>query len=155
MQDKQSLIEAITPLALLRAVTPEARESIIKSCLGEEIFGIWSFPFRIGRESRVQVIEGELIVMERHRTGQESMPNNDAYLLDGGKELHISREHLTIEEKGIGYRIIDRESACGTTVNTAFVGGEESGGEHTLSDGDEIRIGGEDSPFVFEFIVLK
>lgn len=154
MEDKQSIIEAITPLALLRAVTPEATDSISKSCLGEEFIGIWSFPFRIGRESRVQVVEGELVVNERHRAGRESMPNNDVYLLDNGSKLNISREHLEIAKEGDGYRITDRQSACGTTVNTVHVGGQESGGEYTLSDGDEIRIGGKESPFVFEFIVL-
>jgi pSer/pThr/pTyr-binding forkhead associated (FHA) protein len=154
MQDKQSLIKSITPLALLKAVTPEAKAAINKSCLGEELIGIWSFPFRIGRESRVHVVEGELVISERHRPGKESLPNNDVYLLDGGKQLHISREHLSIEKTAEGYRVSDRESACGTTVNTDTVGGEESGGAHPLSDGDRIRLGGMNSPFVFEFIVL-
>lgn len=154
MHDKRSLIDSVTPLAILKAVTPEAREAINSSCLGQETIGIWNFPFRIGRESRAQIVDGQLVVSERHRRGQDSMPTNDLYLHDNGKETHISREHLSLKQVDGHYRLTDRESACGTAIGSVLVGGEEHGGEYLLNDGDTIRIGGSGSPFLYEFITL-
>lgn len=155
MQERASLIEHITPVALLKALTPEAKEAINKSCLGRDLVGIWSFPFRIGRESRVRVVDGELVVSERHRMGREHIPTNDLYLIDLGKELQISREHLTIMKDDDAFKVIDRDSVCGTVIDAELIGGHEVGGNKRLADRGKIRIGSDTSPFLFEFIVLK
>ena len=47
MKDKQSLLKRITPVAILKAITPEARHTITKNCLGDEIIGIWTFSTNI------------------------------------------------------------------------------------------------------------
>ncbi len=154
MEAKLALLERITPVAVLKAITPEARSTIAKNCLGDEIIGIWKFPFRIGRESRVETIDGELVLSERQKisTGQ---PNNDIYLVDNEHLLQISRQHLQIEKTKTGYLVSDRGSACGTMINTKQIGSEDKGGTCELKDGDIIKIGAEDSLYLFEFITLR
>ena len=153
MEDKQSILKRVTPLAVLKPMTPEAESSINSYCLGHEFIGIWAFPFRIGRESRVETVNGKLVHAERNKIGS-GKPNNDIYLIDRGRFLQISREHFRIEKTETGYNVADRGSACGTSINTQKIGGEDRGGTHTLEDGDTIRIGAEDSPYLFQFITL-
>lgn len=153
MEDKQSLLKRITPVAILKAITPEARNTITKNCLGDEIIGIWSFPFRIGRESRIERVDGELVLSERQKISN-GKPNNDIYLVDNGQFLQISRQHLQIEKTKTGYLVSDRGSACGTIINTQKIGSEDKGGTWELKDGDIIKIGAEDSHYLFEFITL-
>ena len=155
MSDKKSLLEEITPKAVLKAKTDEAKNAIIKSCLGEGIVGIWEFPFRIGRESRIDLVKGEQVIAERHKLNDDSKPNNDVYLIDYGVLLQISREHFQIEKDESGYVIKDRQSACGTMINNEAIGGHDEGGSHTLNDGDIVTIGTENSPYQFEFILLE
>lgn len=154
MSDKKSLLEKVTPKAVLRATTAEARGSIGNSCLGKDIIGIWKFPFRIGRESRVTMVNGEKLISERHKLRDDSNPNNDVYLFDRGDKLQISREHFQIEEDANGYRVTDRGSACGTIVNQDEVGGHDKGGKSSLKDGDIIKIGTDSSSYTFEFILF-
>jgi pSer/pThr/pTyr-binding forkhead associated (FHA) protein len=155
MEDKRFLLERITPLAVLKAVTPEARDAIPKNCLGNDIIGIWKFPFRIGRESRIEEIDGKLVIYERHKLG-DGEPDNDAYLVDNRDLLQISREHLRIEKvDNVGYFVSDRNSACGTIINDRRIAGASMGGTGVLKDGDIIKIGGDDSPYLFEFITLS
>lgn len=154
MEDKQSLLDRVTPLAVLKAMTPEARSTMDKNCLDNELIGIWHFPFRIGRESRVENINGKIIPSERQKISN-GKPNNDIYLVDHGRFLQISRQHLQIEKTETGYTVIDRGSACGTIVNTAKIGGEDRGGTCDLQDGDIIKIGTENSPYLFQFITLN
>lgn len=154
MEDKQALLKRITPLAILKAITPEARNTMTKNCLGDEIIGIWQFPFRIGRESRVEKVDGELVLSERDKISK-GKPNNDIYLVDNGHYLQISRQHLQIEKTEIGYFVSDRGSACGTIINTKKIGSEDKGGTSMLKDGDIIKIGAEDSPYLFKFITLS
>ena len=111
------------------------------------------FPYRIGRESRVLVVDGRTQRVERPKLNQVE-PNNDLFLLDGGTLLNISREHLQIERRGGGYVLIDRGSASGTKVNMQPVGGDDRGGEAAIKDGDEIIIGTKASPYRYRFIVL-
>ena len=154
MEAKLSLLERITPIAVLKAITPEARSTIAKNCLGDEIIGIWKFPFRIGRESRVEKIDGKLVLTERQKINN-GLPNNDIYLVDNGHLLQISRQHLQIEKTETGYLVSDRGSACGTMINATQIGSEDKGGTYELKDGDIIKIGGEDSLYLFEFITLR
>jgi len=154
MEDKQSILERVTPLAVLKPMTAEAENSISSYCLGHEFIGIWEFPFRIGRESRVETVNGKLVHAERNKIGS-GKPNNDIYLMDRGRYLQISREHFRIEKTETGYKLFDRGSACGTIVNDQKIGGEDRGGTHTLEDGDIIKIGAEDSDYLFKFITLS
>lgn len=149
MTDKRTLIDEVTPSALLKAITPEAKAAIENSYIGPEYIGIWAFPFRIGRESRAKMVDQELVVC--HRIGSKNIPNNDLYLIDNGRRLLISREHLAIEKRQESYHIVDRESACGTNIGGHPVG--DSGSQ--LKDGDIIIIGGPNSNFKFEFILLS
>ena len=154
MEDKQSILKRVTPLAVLKPMTPEASNSISRYCLGHEFIGIWAFPFRIGRESRVETVNGKLVHAERNKIGS-GKPNNDIYLMDRGRFLQISREHFRIEKTETGYMVADRGSACGTSINTQIIGGEDRGGSYALDDGDIIKIGAEDSPYLFKFITLS
>ncbi len=154
MEDKQALIARITPQAILKAMTPESKNSIIKSCIGNDIIGIWEFPFRIGRESRVQYIDGKMVHSERVKI-TSGKQNNDIYLIDQGEYLQISRQHIRIEKTESGYTLIDRGSACGTIVNTLKIGSEDIGGSCELKDEDIIKLGSEHSPYEFKFITLS
>ena len=154
MEDKKSILERVTPLAVLKPMTPEARNSINRNCLSHDFIGIWEFPFRIGRESRVETVNGKLVHAERNKIGS-GKPNNDTYLMDRGRYLQISREHFRIEKTDSGYTVFDRGSACGTIVNSQGIGGEDRGGTHALKDRDIIKIGAEDSPYLFQFITLS
>ncbi len=154
MEDKQALLKRITPLAILKAITPEARNTMTKNCIGDEIIGIWKFPFRIGRESRVENRDGRFIVSERDKSAG-GKPFNDIYLVDNGHYLQISRQHLQIEKTKTGYLVSDRGSACGTIINTKKIGSEDRGGTCELKDGDIITVGAEDSPYLFEFVTLS
>lgn len=105
-------------------------------------------PFRIGRESRMAMVDGKLLYMER-RKGQAA-PNNDLYLFDTGELMNISREHLQIEMTGDGeFQVYDRGSACGTHVDGKSTGGMDRKGRLTLKDGSEIVIGTASSPYRF------
>lgn len=154
MKNKEGILKRVTPLAVLKPMTPEAENSISSYCLGHEFIGIWEFPFRIGRESRVETVNGKLVHAERNKIGS-GKPNNDIYLMDRGRYLQISREHFRIEKTETGYMVFDRGSACGTIVNEQRIGGEDRGGTYTLEDGDTIKIGAEDSPYLFQFITLS
>jgi pSer/pThr/pTyr-binding forkhead associated (FHA) protein len=154
MEDKQSLLKRITPLAVLKALTPEAKSTLTKNCLDDELIGIWKFPFRIGRESRVEKVDGRIVLSERQKISS-GKPNNDIYLVDNGHFLQISRQHLQIEKTETGYTVSDRGSACGTIVNTQKIGSEDRGGTCEVKDGDIIKIGSEDSPYLFQFITLN
>ncbi len=153
MEDKKSLLKRITPVAVLKAITPEARSTITKNCLGDEIIGILEFPFRIGRESRIEKVDGKLVLCERQKISN-SKPNNDIYLVDNEPFLQISRQHLQIEKTETGYLVSDKGSACGTMINTQKIGGEDKGGTCEVKDGDTIKIGAEDSHYIFKFITL-
>jgi len=154
MEDKQSILKRVTPVAVLKPMTPEATNSINRNCLHHEFIGIWQFPFHLGRESRVETVNGKLVRTERNKISQ-GKPNNDTYLMDGGRFLQISREHFRIDKTETGYTVFDRGSACGTMINSEKIGSEDRGGTHTLEDGDIIKIGAEDSPYLFQFIALS
>jgi len=134
---------------VLMALTPEAEASI-----GGEQLVLEHFPYRIGRESRVEVVGGVVQVAERRRDNLAA-PNNDLYLLDRGRSLNVSRRHLQIERDGDDYRVVDHGSACGTLVGTRKIGGHDARGECPLKDGELLVIGSSESPFVFRFVLPK
>jgi hypothetical protein len=153
MDEKQTILDAVTPKAVLKAMTPEARKATPQSSLVEGVVCIRNFPFRIGRESRIKKINGRLERIERTKLDNRP-PSNDLYLVDDGHLLNISREHFQIEKSDNDYVLVDRGSACGTRVGEISVGGNDSTGSLPLKDGDMICIGTKTSPYIFQFITL-
>jgi len=136
-----------TARAVLIPLTDEARLATLVAPIS-----ITRYPFRVGRESRVNVSTYVKDTNERNKS--IAAPNNDLYLLDSLKKLHISREHFQIETRpGGGYDLVDRNSACGTVVGKKVVGGGDKGGRCTLISGDTITIGTKSSPYIFRFLV--
>ena len=154
MENKKEILEAIMPFAVLKALTPMARQSVSKAAHVDGMVPVRSFPFRVGRESRVKIIDGRIERMERVKVG-ESTPNNDLYLVDDGHLLNISREHFQIEKNGTRFFLYDRGSACGTLVNEDAIGGNEGEDTSELRDEDIITVGTRQSPYRFQFIVLE
>jgi pSer/pThr/pTyr-binding forkhead associated (FHA) protein len=153
MDEKKKILEAITPIAVLKAMTSEAKRAVPQTLLQEGMVGVRKFPFRIGRESRVKKINGKFERIERTKL-DDRKPSNDLYLVDDGHLLNISREHLQIEKHGSEYMLVDRGSACGTRVGSAVVGGHDATGRMPLQDGDIIAIGSKSTPYLFQFISL-
>ncbi len=153
MEDKQALLSRVTPVAVLKAITPESKNAISGNCLGNEVIGIWNFPFRMGRESRVEHVDGGMVHSERVKINP-GKPNNDIYLIDNRQYLEISRQHIKIEKVDSGYLLVDRGSALGTIVNNQKIGSEDTGGSFELKDGNIIKIGSENSPYEFMFITF-
>ena len=153
MDEKLCILEAITPMAVLKPMTVEAKKAVPQFLLEEGFVCIRKFPFRIGRESRVKMINGKLERIERARL-DDRKPSNDLYLVDDGHLLNISREHFQIEKNGTEYVLFDRGRACGTKVGEVMVGGDDSTGSLPLQDGDVIAVGAKATPYLFQFISL-
>lgn len=151
--EKKELLASMVPKAILKAHTEESKHSIIKRNFGQDIIPIYKYPFRIGREARVDYIDGNVVLQERHKLGGHE-PNNDVYLLDNGQFLQISREHCSIVNNGDMYMLQDRGSACGSMVNKFSVGGDDNNGSIPLKDGDIITLGSKESQYKFKFILL-
>jgi pSer/pThr/pTyr-binding forkhead associated (FHA) protein len=152
MTEKQEIIKRVMPLAVLKAMTPEARLAVSQILIVEGIVPLNRFPFRVGREMRVKIIDGRVERIERIRAENE-WPNNDLYLVDDGVQFNVATEHFQIEKDGDAYYLYDRGSDTGTLVGERQVG---AGGETTvaLKDGDLVTIGTSKSPYVFQFIDL-
>lgn len=153
MDHKLAILTDSLPKAMLQALTPEARDAVPPNSIKGDCIAIYAFPFRIGRESRVQKINGRLEKLERPKR-DDGPPTNDIYLVDRGHRLNISREHFQIIRDEGGYTLVDRGSACGTKIDGRNVGGDDSGGSAQLHDGDEIAIGTTGTPYVFRFITF-
>ncbi|MFC1452113.1 FHA domain-containing protein [Verrucomicrobiota bacterium] len=133
------------PLAVLRPMTPEARESIQRDDIP-----IHAFPFRVGRESRFTLVHGVLRSAERRKS--QGPPNNDLYIIDRGELLNVSREHFVIERNEDGaLELVDRGSTCGTDVDGTRIGGSSGEGRLVLGPGSTILVGAGGSPYVFRF----
>lgn len=137
-----------TPILL--PLTEEARESINEN---EVEIKIYKFPFRIGRQSRSGIInDNKEYEFDRRNPGNS--PNNDCYLIDDGKHLNISREHIQIEKKDDDtYEILDRDSSCGTIVDGHNIGKPHKAERYPLKNGSIIVIGTPKSPYVFKFVL--
>ena len=131
----------------IRALTPESRAALG----GRDIVPIDCFPFRIGRECRVD--PGSRSRPSTERRGEHS-PNNDLYLYDPGSVKYVSREHLQLERDSDGrFLARDRGSACGLVVGNASVGGDRCPASVPLEPDNVLIIGGRDSPYAFKFSV--
>ena len=136
--------------AILRALTPEAEESVGGAC---EI-PIRTYPFRVGRETRDAT--GFLGLGSPERRVMLRGINNHLNLHDDGALMFISRKHFQIErDPQGGFLVKDRGSVCGTVVDKNLVGGDRRGGSCPLHDGHVIIVGGLDSPYVFQFLGAK
>lgn len=153
MTEKLEILKKVMPLAVLKAMTPEARLAVSQILIVDGIVPLHHFPFRVGRELRVKIIDGRVERIERIKA-ENDLPNNDLYLVDDGVQLNVSREHFQIEKDGDSFYIYDRGSESGMLVEGHQVGG---GGETTaeLKDGDMVTIGTKQSPYVFQFIDLN
>ena len=154
MDEKQLVLEAIKPQAVLKAITQEAIDAIPEALQVQEFVIIRKYPFKVGRESRMKMVNGRLERIERVRNNDHE-PSNNFYITDCGRPLNVSREHFQINKVDAGYELVDRGSACGTKVNTVNVGGKDAGGSITLKDGDTIAVGTRETPFVYKFITLS
>ncbi len=132
---------------VLYPLTTEAKESIKE---GE--ISITKFPFRIGRESRSGEENVQGLEFDRRKHG--SSPDNDYYLVDNGKHLNISREHLQIEKRDDNtYEIIDRGSVCGISIDDNYIGKNSRTMHYPITNGSIVVIGTSRSPFMFKFII--
>src|SRR5690349_21229078 len=98
------------PIATLVAATEEARAALG----GKRELRVSSFPFKVGRESRINPLARLKSEMERRLGGAPQL--NDLYLLEPASTnlLHISRQHFQIDWADDHFVLLDRESACGT-----------------------------------------
>ncbi len=133
------------PVASLVATTEEATQALG----GRSDVRVETFPFRVGRERRVETSARS--GSEDLRIGVEPQLN-DVYLPDPlRKHLHISGKHFAVEHVADKFFLRDRGSACGTIVAGRQIGGDRKGGRTELRSGDEIVVGTERSPYVFRF----
>ncbi|MDA1044525.1 MAG: FHA domain-containing protein [Verrucomicrobia bacterium] len=136
-------------------VCPEIRpvtEGALKSIHGTTSVKMRHFPFRLGRESRYRIVDGEVVSMERRLT--QSNPNNELYVLDLNVVMNVSREHCQIVRLEDGrYKVVDRGSSCGTIVNGIEIGVRAETREASIESGARIVLGTKDSPFVFDFVI--
>jgi hypothetical protein len=149
---KADLLARLTPRAALVPQTAEAANALPASWT-VDVAPILRFPFRVGRECRVSILDGKPVRVERPRSNH--LPNNDLYLIDHGEPLHLSREHFVIDRSDGGYVLTDRGSACGLGVGELRIGGRDSGGTAKLRDGDVIAVGTPITRYRFAFVVLE
>jgi len=154
LNTKKNIIKAITPRAILLPLTKEATNAIVKGQCQNDLIPMMSFPFRIGRESRLGKNESGLFLKLR-LIKNTSKPNNDIYLINDAKDLQISKEHLQIERTKNHYLLKDRGSSKGTTINGITYGGQEKVFEQVLNDGDIIKVGNEQSEYKYQFLILE
>jgi hypothetical protein len=154
LNTKKNIIKAITPRAILLPLTKEATNAIVKGQCQNDLIPMMSFPFKIGRESRLGKNDTGIFLKLR-LIKSDSKPNNDIYLINDGKNLQISKEHLQIERTSGHYVLKDRGSTRGTTINDISFGGHKKTFEEELNDGDIIKIGDKDSEFKYQFLILE
>lgn len=153
MTEKLEILKKLMPSAVLRAMTPEARMAVSQMLIVEGLVPLTRFPFRVGRELRVKIVDGRVERIERVK-GENEQQNNELYLIDNAAQLNVSIEHFQIERDGNSFYLYDRGSELGTVVEGVQVGGADGEATTVLNDGDTITIGAKQSPYVFQFILL-
>jgi hypothetical protein len=130
--------------AILTAITAEAEVALG----GKRDVRLTHFPFKVGRESRLS----QSRFAREQRLGRAPQLN-DLYLQEphAADLIQISRDHFAIERSDDGFFVVDRGSVAGTIVAGRRIGGHRKGGRTRLHSGDEIRVGGESSSYVFKF----
>lgn len=154
MIDKNEIAEAMRPIAVLKAMNSSTEQAVSCMQLVNGMVPVRSFPFRVGRESRVKIVDGRVERIERVKESLNT-PNNDLYLVDKGHLLNVSREHFQIERLDGKYYLYDRDSTCGTFVGETGVGSGYGDNSIELNDGDLITLGTKNSPYIFQFVLLE
>lgn len=150
---KQEIINSFIPKAVLVPLTEDAKLSIANTINYKKLIPINTFPFKIGRESRMEESDRGLFVKLRIMSSH-SKPNNDIYLIDNKSNIEISKEHFEISNNKDEYLIKDRNSTLGTKLNDIEIGKDQKEYPHILKDGDIIKIGSNHSKYEFQFLVL-
>jgi pSer/pThr/pTyr-binding forkhead associated (FHA) protein len=148
--------------AVLVPMTPEATAAV-----GNAPYVVLTvLPFRIGREARSRSrLTNIMTGIERRLNATPQL--NELYLLEasGSGGFTISREHCAIDWVDGQFMLIDRDSACGSTIiesraherrstiATTQVGQYGPARRAVLQDGDLIVLGPVASPYVFRFQV--
>jgi len=155
MEDKRKILQTLLPKAVLKALSPESLAAVPAGIQVDGMVVVHTFPFRVGRESRVTMINGRVHRIERPNISRDSTPTNELYLLDACELLQISREHFQIEKTASGYQVVDRGSKCGVTVGGRRIGAGTNVKTTPLMDGDLIAIGTPETDYLFTFISLE
>lgn len=155
MEDKRQILQTLLPKAVLKALNEESLAAVPTGMQVHGMVVMHGFPYRVGRESRVTVINGRIHRIERPNISKDSAPTNDLYLLDAGDLLQISREHFQIEKTSSGYQVVDRGSKCGVTVGGKRIGAHTGSKSAPLADGDLIAIGTPETDYLFAFLTLE
>jgi len=123
-------------------------------------------PYRIGREARSRSRLAAMVSQMERRIGAAPQLN-ELYLLEPSPSgvFTISREHCAIERVDGWFHLVDRGSACGSTIiesraserpsaiTTTTIGPYGKTFRAVLRDGDLIVLGPVSSPYVFRFQV--
>jgi pSer/pThr/pTyr-binding forkhead associated (FHA) protein len=148
--------------AILAAMTPEATAALDN----KPYVRLTVLPFRIGREARSRSrLTNMMNNIERRLNTVPQL--NELYLFETSisGEFNISREHCAIDWVDGQFMLIDRGSACGSTIiesraeerpsaiATTQVGQYGTAWRAVLRDGDLIVLGPVESPYVFRFQV--
>jgi pSer/pThr/pTyr-binding forkhead associated (FHA) protein len=146
--------------ARLVAMTDEARSALSR----QPYVRLTIFPFKIGRESRSRNPLARVVTNIERRL--DIAPQlNDLYLVEPSTSapFQISRQHCALERVKGRFFLVDRGSACGSTVvearaaerpatvATTHTGGNSLNSRAEVRDGDLIVVGSIDSPYVFRF----
>ncbi len=135
-------------MLLLYPLTEEARKSI-----KGEVIMLDKFPYRIGRQSMSNGEPGPREESDLREPDHSS--NNDYYLIDDGRQLNISREHLQVEQKEDGsFEVFDRGSTCGTYFGDQNIGGDNKNARYPIKKGSVVILGTLNSPYVFKFLII-
>lgn len=119
------------------SVTMVGENPFTQRILGSENIEITSFPFRVGRDPRVE------------KRVPEKLAENDLYLEDV-PPFRLSREHFQIEREERGYLVRDRGSKLGLFVNGRGIGGEHLDTTQKLVRGVNLLVlGDSNSPYRF------
>lgn len=151
MSEKTKILELLLPQAVLEPGNGIADRAVPDGMIHAGYVPLRTFPFRVGRESRGETVKGAFFGTLRPRKPEQA-PSNELYLMDPGPGLQVSREHFQIERRDDGYVLVDRGSTLGTWVGERRVGREAGVMAAALADGDVIRIGEAESPYVYTFI---
>lgn len=150
---KIKILNTFIPRAVLWPITEKAKNALPYE---EKMISIKEIPFKIGRESRVAKTEKGSYVKLRIITNDADInPSNDAYIVDKGDYLEVSKQHCEIEAREDKYFIIDKNSSNGTIVNDIKIGKNQESLETELKDGDIIQFGSEESEFKYKFLTLE
>ena len=60
MESKKKIFGKLVPLAALEALTPEAALAVPQGMIIDGLITIRAFPYKIGRESRIQTVKGKI-----------------------------------------------------------------------------------------------